>query len=215
MAFIVIRYVFTSIALMTMLKKCGHKSPFLAWVPFASLYVYGELADKYDNNKPPKKTGRSLLIFNIILLANSYVFLFILCFSLFLRLSYFEIGLIAILGYISTIVLTVIYSIKIILATWKILKIFAPSSSVGLLVLYIFVGVARPFILFAIRNNEPKNLRGQKEEGFTVPIFYPYMYPPYNQMGMQYPNNPQQPYNNPYNNQYVMPPQDNNQNNNQ
>ena len=209
MAFVVINYIFTSIAIMTMLKKCGHKSPFLAWVPFASIYVYGELASKYEDEKPQKNIGKSLLTFNILLSASSSLLGAALSFTLFVRMPAMITGLLAIIAYITLIVFTVIYLIKFILATWRILRIFAPSASVGLLMLCIFVSAAQPFILFAIRNNEPQNLRGKKEEGFTMPIFNPYMYQSYPQMGMQYPNNI------PQNNPYVAPPQNNNQNNNQ
>ena len=231
MAYCIIGYIFTSIAIMTMLKKCGHKSPYLAWIPFASIYVYGELAEKYDDKKPQQKIGKSLLTFNILLTASSSLLYSLMVSSVFLRIPALFIGLLAILSCILLIVFTIIYSVKLIIATWRILRIFAPSASVGLLMLCIFVG-AQPFVLFAIRNKQPQNLRGQNETDPMMSAFNPYMYQPYpntmtypnnntmyNNPSAQYPvngqNGVQYPNNDPYTNPYSGPQQNNEQNNGQ
>ena len=203
-AYAIVSYIFSSLALMTMLKKVGHKAPALAWVPYASSYVYGELAEKYDDKKPKQNIKAPLLTFNILTsVATTMVFVLEIPLLFARRASDVAvIGVFLALIIIALIVFSIIYTVKFIFATWRILRIFAPSASIGLLMLCIFVSGAQPFVLFAIKNKEPQNLRID-ESAFTPTMNQGYQYAdPYANNNNYY----YQPQNqNTYNNYYYPP----------
>lgn len=59
----VVNYVFKSLALYTLAKRMGKANPWLAWIPFARVYLQGELAETIPlKTKAIEKPGLWLLI---------------------------------------------------------------------------------------------------------------------------------------------------------
>jgi len=177
MGIAVLFYVFQSLGLMGMLKKCGYHKPWFAWVPFVNVLAIGNLAEKYDDGKPAKKIGKQLLVLQIIMTSMIilfYVFEIMLLISS--AVSPIASGMLLVLLFIvfiiAVIVLAIVYSIKMYIAMWKIFRIFSPDYALVYILLCIFVNVTQPFIFFAIRNNEPKNLRQTEFEAYTSDTQY-------------------------------------------
>ena len=56
-------YVFNSLALFTIAKRRGISAPYPAWIPFASTFLFGKIAEQYEaaesgRSKPYRKRSR-------------------------------------------------------------------------------------------------------------------------------------------------------------
>ena len=181
-------YILQSLGLMSMLRSVGYKKPWFAWVPILNARACGDLADFYDNGKPSRNLGKKLMTLTIVITALSVGFGFIYLFAVIAALGggygsiysiFASLFFLLVLYYCAWIAIAVIYTIYYYKAVWSILRIFAPSASVGLLMLCIFVTEAFPFVIFALRNKEPQNLRraeGDYEDKNELPPENPYTY---------------------------------------
>ena len=167
LAFMVIIYVIYSIGHMRALRAVGYSKPWLAWIPYANAKVMGDLADKYDNGKPSKNLGKKLLgwmIAESVVVSVCYgVILFAAVLigmrpSVGIALLGTALMLIACLAMLGVLIPYIIY---FYIAYWNILRIFAHTASIGLLMLGIFVVYAIPFVIFSVSKNKPQNLRGE------------------------------------------------------
>ncbi len=167
-------YVFQALGVKAMLKSVGFKRAWYAFVPFCNSYAIGYLADQYDDGKAKTNYASKLLKLCIIVLILGEIFLSFWFLMIILRFvmapgSMFVMygAIIAIaLSYIAMMVVSIIYSVKLTMAFWRIYRVFAPEQSVLFLLLSIFVS-ATPITFFIIRNREPQNLRTEEAPVYT------------------------------------------------
>jgi hypothetical protein len=139
-------YVMGSVGMYQIASRRGLANPWMAWLPYASIYLLGAIADDINKRKNKASNYRWLLLgfllsstlFPIIILLNPFVatVLGILSFALTLAT--------AVIGYISYYMIYEEYT----------------HTAAGLLVLSILVSPAIPFVLFAIRNNNGATISG-------------------------------------------------------
>ncbi len=118
-------YVFSSFALYKMAKNRGINNPWMAWIPFANMWIWGELGNYFYrlDNAPKENLPILLLVFTLG-------------------------GLIPIIGFASTIIALVLQYMVL----YQIYKHTTPNNAVVFLVLSIIFPVTMPFFLFAQRN---------------------------------------------------------------
>ncbi len=165
-------YVFNSIGLYCIAKRRGLSAPYTAWIPFASTFLFGKIAEQYEaaergKSKPHKKILLGLEI--------PYVILNIICNFAFASLIHntifnsemFNYGSYAyqslepyiVYEYIFSYILSAVgiaYFVFYYIALYKVYRSLSPSTTTMYLVLSILFGIA-PFVLFANR---------KKDEGF-------------------------------------------------
>ena len=213
-------------------NRIGYEKPYLAWIPFANIWALGRLAEEYDNGKPRENIGKQLLsvyIAFISILVGALLIISVASISsaLFGAADIFGVFMVFIFipAYVLAFIFGVKFTIRQYLALWKIFRMFNPESSVGLLMLCIFLTPALPFVFFSISKNDPKNLRHEDDAQYVAyqdpfnPYYTPYpqqaqqpQYPQYQQY-QQYPQYPQQPQQPQYP-QYPQQPQTPEQNQN-
>jgi len=152
----IVVYVFYSLGLYTIAKRRNLKYPGLAWVPVASLWILGSIADQYDLiTTGVRKKMRYLmvwfsgclcavgLIIGIISLATFSSYAIDSSAIIFLPLLAFLIWG----GAITLAVFTLI-------ALYKLYRSCSPDNATVLIVLSIFFSVIIPFAVFALRNSD-------------------------------------------------------------
>lgn len=172
----IVLYIFESLSIYTIAKKRGIENPWLAWIPFANLWIIGQIGDYY--NAREGKPDQKLRVWTLCLGLGIFIPFF----------GVFSIIAAAVLSYI---------------CIYKFLKSVNPENSVLMLVLMIVFEIARPFILFAHRNKEdtavqmPQSTYGQQyaqpyynQPQYTQPQ---YTQPQYNQPSAQQPQYTQNP----------------------
>ena len=172
LAIVAVFYVFNSLALYTIAKRRGISAPYTAWIPFASTFLLGKIAEQYETaQKGKSKPYRKILLgLEIPTQCSSIILLIFMFASLIPTLtmqSYIDnyelynyamsslsfLMIIMMLFYAVGITYMVFYFI----ALYKIYHSQSPSTSTLLIVLSILFSFITPFVLFANRN---------KDEGF-------------------------------------------------
>lgn len=74
LGFALVEYLLYGFGLSSMLKTCGYKKPWHAFVPFCRDFALGTLSEVYNDGNPPKKRGKTLLTFSILRPALSVVY---------------------------------------------------------------------------------------------------------------------------------------------
>ena len=159
--FALVTYIFQGI--MKMHEKLGLKGGWMAFVPLLNSYAMGKVAEQYikQNGKKSVKFSVILLVGNIINMGFAFCSGFLSGISgtsASLGLSSEVLGVIALFSLaLSLIQLTfsVVFSVVVYIALWRIFAIFNNQSATLFLILTLFIGFVQPFLVFAIRNNEP------------------------------------------------------------
>lgn len=170
--FSVVAYVFQGIGIMKMHEKLGLKNGWLAFVPYGNFFAIGKVAEQYV-----KANGKKSAKFSIIILVCGIINVIMSIFSNVLS-SLTKIipevvpegpALLILIGllFLSLFVIAfaIFYCIIFYTALWRIFAIFSNGKATLFLVLSIFLPL-QPFLIFAIRNNEPLNV----EVTMEVPI---------------------------------------------
>jgi len=161
--FALVTYIFQGIGIMKMHEKLGLKGGWMAFVPFLNSYAFGKVAEQYIKQDGKKSTRFSVIILvgNIINMGFAFCSGFLSGISgtsASLGLSSEVLGVIALFSLaLSLIQLTfsVVFSVVVYIALWRIFSIFNNQSATLFLILSLFIGLVQPFLIFAIRNNEP------------------------------------------------------------
>lgn len=158
-------YVLNGIGMMKLAKSCGLSRTWMAFVPFASTYQLGQVAEcAAEPGKKKLPLRHFALIGHItiaILVIGYYIWFFMRMFAMGLmekEMSAFDLfsivggaaGFTALLGLLSLALSVLIYYIY-----WKIFRLFIPQYAVIFLLLTIFLNI-QPILLFAIRNRAPQ-----------------------------------------------------------
>ena len=162
-------YIIQSISFTKMLRAVGYKHPWLAWIPLVNNRAIGDLADHYDNGKPSKHLGKMLLTVAIVEIALAFVTIITALITSAIAVMFPDPWIamifivIMVIEAIVMLALMIPYMVYMYDSTWRIYRIFAPSASVILLLLTIFFGDIRAFILLFISGRAPQNLRVAEE----------------------------------------------------
>lgn len=173
LAIALIDYIFTGLALMAIGKSRGLKHPWLIWVPFASNYQFGVVADDINGRLGRRSNYRVLLLtFGII---GETIALIASFFSFYLQLevysySYYDESF-WMMVYIGTILLSVVsigvsitYLVFYIKAMYVIFKDYSSSNAVAFTVLSVIFSFLRGPLLFSVRNKPSFSIAKQQYE---------------------------------------------------
>lgn len=164
-------YILQSIGFYTIAKRRGIHHPWLAWLPVGDAWILGCISDQYqyvvkgrENNK-----RKALLILNI-LMAVSYVVLFVLCGLLLGQVLFYDDSMLAVdhtamfnmmgtaLGMTAMFLVSGGLSIAVAViqyfALYDLYSSCNPRNRVMYLLLSIFVSVALPVFVFICRNKD-------------------------------------------------------------
>ena len=170
-------WLFKAIAIFKMSKKLNINMPWLSFVPYCLPFAYGRIAEMYnkDHFKKPIKYSILLLILQFvpgILIFPLYFFLFAIVFAAAALMSIPGMEVLAVILILLfyfiffAVMMAIAFVVNLFtyLACWNVFAIFGGEKNVLLFIASITIGI-EPFVLFALRNKEPQNLR----EEFVVP----------------------------------------------
>ena len=176
-AVLFVYWLFKAIAIFKMSKKLNLNMPWISFVPYCLPFAYGRIAEMYNKNhfKKPIKYSILLLILQFlpgILIFPLYLFLFAIVFAAaaLINIPGMEVIAVILILLFYFIFFAVMMAIAFVvnlftyLACWNVCAIFGGEKNVLLFIASITIGI-EPFVLFALRNKEPQNLR----EEFVVP----------------------------------------------
>lgn len=168
-AFSITLYVLNGIGLMKMAKSCGLRHPWMGFVPFASTYLIGQLAEQNPAQGKKSWPWRHIaLIGEIVIVALGVALCIFMLGDMFGVIAaggeYSEYDLLSLYGSMIGIMaplslLSTAYSIVIYIIYWKIYSLFAPNLAVIFLVLTILFNIT-PILIFILRNRQPVNRPG-------------------------------------------------------
>ena len=164
-------YVLTALALYTVARRRGLKSPWLAWIPVASCWLLGSLSDQYRYVVKGEHTHRRvfLLCFRIltVLLTVSLLGLVgTLCFQVFdsmmrqdvipdlLWIQIFRQATSLLVVGLPLLGIVIAYWVFRFMALYDVYKSMEPENAVLFLVLSILFRITEPFFLFFSRNKD-------------------------------------------------------------
>ncbi len=164
-AFLVLAVIFQGIGIMKMHQNLGLKHGWFAFIPVLNIYAFGKVAEQYV-----KSDGSKSAKFSKILLIGQIVNLISTSFSLFVSLitaigdeAAWSTNIMATIllssFFISLLQLGIGIALSVVLyvAMWRMFAIFSQNPTLNLIIC-IFISFVQPFIIFAIRNNEPMHI---------------------------------------------------------
>ncbi|MBO5211180.1 MAG: hypothetical protein J6B80_04535 [Clostridia bacterium] len=176
-AVLFVYWLFKAIAIFKMSKKLNINMPWLSFVPYCLPFAYGRIAEMYNKNhfKKPIKYSILLLILQFVpgfLVFILYFFLFAIVFAAAALMNIPGMEVIAVILILLfyfiffAVAMAIAFFVNLFnyLACWNVFAIFGGEKNVLLFIASITIGI-EPFVLFALRNKEPQNLR----EEFVVP----------------------------------------------
>ncbi len=167
----VVAVVFQGIGIMKMHEKLGLKHGWMAFVPILNSYALGKVAEQYI-----KENGKKSAKFSIILVvaqAVSFGFAVFMGIILGIGTAFLPISIYSILNALfSTVAYAISFAVSVItyIALWRVFAIFSNKNATLYLILSIFVSVVQPFLIFAIRNNQPLCVEMKVEEPIAEEI---------------------------------------------
>ncbi len=169
-AFSIAQYMLQSLGIYTIAKRRGIDKPWLAWIPYASVWTLGCISDQYRYVKKGQvKSKRKLLIGLSIGMLGCVILFFVLYFSSFITLfinmsnassdsqavsSFFGAMGGMLLSYVPMIVVGIVYSVFYYIALYDLYESCNPEHSALFLVLSILASVAMPFLIFFNRKKD-------------------------------------------------------------
>lgn len=169
-AFSIATYLLQAFGIYKMAKNMGFENPWLAFIPFANIYMFGKVAETYikSDGRPSAKFSKILLILQIILVVLLISLIVIMVALLlfdgigtyyissdFQALTYSAMMIPLILGILAIFGVAITYNIVFYIALWRIFALYNYKNATLFLVLTLFVGVLTPIFLFILRNKEP------------------------------------------------------------
>lgn len=171
-------YLFQGFGIYKMSKNMGLSAPWLAFIPVASNFAFGRIAEKYIklDGRPSAKFSKILLILNIIMMIFAVAFIALVIVIVAVNvvngmdttviegdiptstdaMSVLSILLPILLGYFLFVGLAIAYNVVYYIALWRIFAIYNYNNATLFLVLSIFFSFLYPIFLFILRNKEPK-----------------------------------------------------------
>ncbi len=164
-------WLFKAIAIFKMSKKLNLNMPWLSFVPYCLPFAYGRIAEMYnkDHFKKPIKYSILLLILQFVpsfLVFILYFFLFAIVFAAAALMSIPGMEVIALILILLfyfiffAVMMAIAFVVNLFtyLACWNVFAIFGGEKNILYFILSVTLGI-EPFLLFALRNKEPQNLK--------------------------------------------------------
>ena len=163
-------YLLQAFAIFRMAKNMEYNNPWLAFIPFANVYMFGKIAETYikSDGRPSAKFSKILLALQIILMIILVLLVILILIFLFIEATgtYFinpEIETLAasamvlpvILAIFAMLGIAIAYAIINYVALWRIFALYNYKNATLFLVLTLFVGILTPILLFVLRNKQP------------------------------------------------------------
>lgn len=163
-------YLLQAFAIFKMAKNMGYNNPWLAFIPFANVYMFGKVAETYikSDGRPSAKFSKILLTLQIILMAILVLLVVLIVMILFIEATgtYFlnpeietlvasAMVLPVLLAIFAMLGVAIAYAIINYVALWRIFALYNYKNATLFLVLTLFVGLLTPIFLFVLRNKEP------------------------------------------------------------
>ncbi len=147
--------IFQGIGIMKMHEKLGLKNGWFAFIPILNQYALGKVAEQYvkANGKKSAKFSIILPIVSIVsvIIAVSIGFLGGFLMAIFPDASEIIEAVISLISYPISIGL----SIFMYVALWRVYAIFSNKNATLFTIISILFSLVQPFLVFAIRNNDP------------------------------------------------------------
>lgn len=162
------QYVLTAVGMFTIAKRRGLRLYGLAWVPVASSWVLGSIADQYDR----KAQGKELHLRTILLIGSivAEVMAIALIVSAILMICGLQSALAFVLVfYILTILVSIAYTVFYFIALYKTYRSCTTGSCVWMLILSIFFSIATPICLMCVKNKDGGFLELQEKQHQSEP----------------------------------------------
>ena len=143
-------YLLQAFGLYRMAKNLGLPSPWMAFVPIASSYLMGLIAEKDSMGRRTLKYSWILLITQIALTFFSgavYIVLWLF------RISGFA-GIL-IIFYLIHGVINITSAVFYYIALYRVYKLYDPDDAPLFIILSIFFSISVPILLFILRNRQP------------------------------------------------------------
>lgn len=154
-------YIINAIGLYTLAKRRGNKNAYFAFIPIASAYLTGEIADSIGLTMN-KKTGyaRKILLLYIVSFAIPFASFPLTIISTITSSILKTYSANALLSWISIIlsvassIVSICCQVYVYISLYKIYKEYVPTRATLYLVLGIIFPVTAPFFMFSIRNKK-------------------------------------------------------------
>ena len=163
-------FVFNALALYTLAERRGIRHSWLAWVPVVNIWVLGSLSDQYRYVTRGEIRSRRKVLLTLRIL-SSVLSAVLVCIAAVVSVGLIGVILgelerfhfaewvmgpsIGMLGLgLPLLGIAIAYAIFHYMALYDLFLSCDPQNAVLFLVLSIFVGVTRPFFLFACRNKD-------------------------------------------------------------
>ncbi|MBE6780020.1 MAG: hypothetical protein E7545_03470 [Ruminococcaceae bacterium] len=172
-AFLFVVWLFKAISVFKMSKKLNLQMPWIGFIPYALPFAYGRLAEQYNGKilKKPIKFSILLLVLQFVpglLITVFYVLFFVVIIFVALIESEILLFISVLVWYFAMLIIMFASTFAInffnYLACWNVFAIFGGEKNILYFILSVTLGI-EPFLLFALRNKEPQNLK----EEFVVP----------------------------------------------
>lgn len=191
-------YILNAVAFYSIAKNRGYNRPWLAWIPVASDYLKGAVADdiNYRNGKSTKLRVWLLLASIVAKVGVSAYGVFQLVYSIGMMRALFgsmgnmdgyaqffnqsaELSLILSLVSLLISALTIGYAVVYYIAMYRVYIDYVPNNAVLFLVLSILFNIVEPFLVLSIRNKPAISIYGaQNPQWRPAPPAQPYYTPP-------------------------------------
>ena len=163
-------YIMNAIATMRMAKKIGFEKPWLAWIPFATTYLFGKISETPDK---PRKTAKLLLLLHIAFSVLAGVYAFGVGFMSFaaaqLETSYnYEAAEITMIVAMCVMLVTFVvymasaiaFSVIYYMAFYRIAKLFGGAQYMvyfllGLIPIFFGISISFPIAMLVLSGREP------------------------------------------------------------
>lgn len=165
-------YLLEAFALFNMAKSAGYSRPWRGFIPFASTFLFGKIAEKYHkkDGKPSAKFGGLLLACEIVMFVLGIA---VLGFCVKFIIDIFGFANIAvetdsemtaemfasiipvILLTLAEVIVSIAYIVLFYVALWRIYSAYDYNNATLFLVLSIFFTFLAPIFLFVMRKNQP------------------------------------------------------------
>lgn len=172
MAFSVTMYVLQSLGIYTIAKRRCIRSPWLAWVPVANMWIWGSLSDQYQYLVKRKQTNRRVILTVLSILTTIAGCLMIGFYINFIVQMITNAGvmdtmtdtqamqiilqpMLAMLGALMLLgILSLVNAIFLYMALYDIFASLEPANATLYLVLSILFNITQPFFLFCNRKKD-------------------------------------------------------------
>lgn len=162
-------YIMEAVAVHKMGKVCGVPYPWLAWIPYASSYALGYIADKdaEANGRPATHYRKTLLIMNIIINVVSFIIIGVAVYvgltlagpdgEVVADLDSAQVGSVMLLLLLSLadLGLSITCLVFQFIALWHVYKLFDPNNAAAFTILSVLITGAIPILLLVVSRKTP------------------------------------------------------------